>query len=155
MLPKMKGLFSLFFLDIKIPKNPRCGFDKYAIFEQILALVKQNGMLDQVVLSSYDEDVTRQLGHQEYVMGAVDSMDVEAVQLLSGGYYRYFMAPYGIFTGGFMREFDTMHNRYQQKVWPIAYIVDDIELFKSLKAQGVRYVMTDNLAELQAANLEE
>ena len=148
-LPKMKLLAPLLFLDMKVPENPDCShLDSKSLFAQAKEVVRSNQMDWQIVFSSEDKQLTKYLWADVDVMSAVDTYSRAGIGQLSGGNYLYFMAPYQVFTPSVMKELRNVKNALGQRVIPVAYTVNDMWVFRRLKALGVDHIMTDELLKL-------
>lgn len=143
LLPLIKNRFSFIFVDFKVAAHPLCKENKQENLENAIQLVQKNKMDAKVIFSSYDRDLMHFLAKKADIGSALDTYSLKDLDQLSGSYFSYFMTP--------AENFSTtlVENLNRQSVESVAYVVNDPQAFKKLKAMGVRFIMTDEIEKLK------
>lgn len=82
-LSKIKNWFPLLFLDFKTSENPKCKQDIPALLEQLATIIQAHHIESKVVVSSYNQSFTKQLGKRSDLLSALDTHNTRDIKNLS------------------------------------------------------------------------
>jgi hypothetical protein len=82
-LSKIKNWFPLLFLDFKTSENPKCKQDIPSLLEQLATLIQAHHIESKVIVSSYNQQFTEQLGTRNDLLSALDTHHSKDIENLS------------------------------------------------------------------------
>lgn len=144
-LSKIKNWFPLLFLDFKTSENPKCKQDIPSLLEQLATLIQAHHIESKVIISSYNQEFTKQLWTRNDLLSALDTHNSQDIKNLSWSNFSYFMTDHANFTPTLLEQTQLAG------VDAVAYTVNSISIAKKLKEIWVRFIMTDKLKEIRKA----
>lgn len=136
LLAKTQGWFNYYFTDIKVYDPAQTNQQ----FQDIFQAVKELGVQDKVILSTYDPAGNILLREEgKHFTIALDTYTPQDYMLMKDNPYKYFMLPFTSMRGPIVAAVRRM------KKDVVTYTVDTPEDMDKVYAMGIRIILTDNI----------